>query len=65
MPHTRGAALPYRIGHSRRIATKLSYPRKRVMGNRAAPYAVARCCSWCPSRTLTTLETPGSCMVTP
>jgi hypothetical protein len=31
----------------------------------APAYAVARCCSWCPSRTLTTLETPGSCMVTP
>ena len=30
------------------------------------PYAVARCCSRPPARrTLTTLETPGSCMVTP
>jgi hypothetical protein len=27
-------------------------------------YAVARC-SWPPRRTLTTFETPGSCMVTP
>jgi hypothetical protein len=29
------------------------------------PYAVARCCSWAPRRTLMILETPGSCMVTP
>lgn len=28
-------------------------------------YAVARCCSWLPSRMLITFETPGSCMVTP
>jgi hypothetical protein len=29
-------------------------------------YAVARCCSWWPPNfTLTTFETPGSCMVTP
>jgi hypothetical protein len=28
-------------------------------------YAVASCCWWAPSLTLTTLDTPGSCMVTP
>jgi len=28
-------------------------------------YAKARCCSRTPRRTLMTLETPGSCMVTP
>jgi len=28
-------------------------------------YAVARCCSRPPRRTLITLETPCSCMVTP
>ncbi len=48
-----------------RTAVKLSYPRKLFIRNYAASYAVARCCSWRPSRTLTTLETPGSCMVTP
>jgi hypothetical protein len=32
---------------------------------RVGAYAVARCDSWLPSRTLTTFETPGSCMVTP
>jgi hypothetical protein len=28
-------------------------------------YAVARCGSWPPRRTLTTFDTPGSCIVTP
>ena len=41
----------------------------RIAGNPEVfpqpPYAVARCCSWLPRRTLTTLEMPGSCMVTP
>lgn len=32
---------------------------------RGRGYAVARCRLWAPRRTLTTLETPSSCMVTP
>ena len=37
----------------------LSIPTARVC------YAVALCCSGAPSLTLTTFDTPGSCMVTP
>jgi len=28
-------------------------------------YAVARCCPWLPNLTLTTFDTPCSCIVTP
>ena len=38
-------------------------PKRRE--SEAARYAVARCCSWRPNRTLITFDTPGSCMVTP
>jgi hypothetical protein len=39
--------------------------RKTVCNQMEEFYAVARCCSRPPRRTLTTLETPSSCMVTP
>ena len=49
-----------------RRGVRLRQARSSAHGpRRSVLHAVARRCSRCPSRTLTILDTPGSCMVTP
>ena len=51
-----------RLSHNRNYLNRPAHPDRNL---RSVGYAVARCCSRPPRRTLMILDTPGSCMVTP